>query len=459
MFTAAVNKTINSEVEFMQVEQQLSEIQNIVDETLSLAKKLGASAAEASMSKVQGISVTSRMQEVETVEFTNDGGLGVCVFVGNKKGNASTADLSPQALKLTVEKAIEIAKYTGDDKCSGLADASMMATDIPDLDLYHPQPLDAEYALEQALLAEKAGLNADSRIVNSDGASYNANLGVRVYGNTNGINAGYPSSRYSLSCVLIAQAGDDMQRDYAYTVSREANKLDSAETVGKSAGLQTVSRLGARKINTAKVPVLFHRDIASSVFGHFISAISGGSLYRKSSFLLDSINTQVFPKWLSIHERPHLKRGLASSPFDNEGVRTTDMDIVSDGILQHYLLSSYSARKLGLQTNGHAGGIHNCLVTDTGQSDEQLLQEMGTGLIVTELMGQGVNIVNGDYSRGAAGFWVENGEIQYPVHEITIAGCLKDMLMNIVAIGEQKEVRGALQTGSILVSEMQIAGN
>ena len=440
---------INSEVEFMQVEQQLSEIQNIVDETLQLAKKLGATAAEASMSKVQGISVSSRMQEVETVEFTNDGGLGVCVFVGNKKGNASTADLSPQALKLTVEKAIEIAKYTSEDKCSGVADESMIARDVPDLDLYHPQALDAE----------KTGLETDSRIVNSDGASYNANQGVRVYGNTQGINAGYPSTRFSLSCVLIAQQGDDMQRDYAYTVSREANMLDSAATVGKSAGMQTVARLGARKIKTTKVPVLFHRDIASSVFGHFVSAVSGGSLYRKSSFLLDSINTQVFPKWLSIQERPHLMKGLASSPFDNEGVRTTDMDIVSAGMLEHYLLTSYSARKLGLQTNGHAGGIHNCIVSDTGHSDEDLLKEMGTGLIVTELMGQGVNIVNGDYSRGAAGFWVENGVIQYPVHEITIAGSLRDMFMNIVAIGKEREVRGALQTGSILVSEMQVAGN
>jgi PmbA protein len=443
----------------MQVEQQLSEIQNVVDETLKLAKKLGATAAEASMSKVQGISVTSRMQEVETVEFTNDGGLGVCVFVGSKKGNASTADLSPDALRLTVEKAIEIAKYTSEDNCSGLADADLIATDIPDLDLYHPQTLDAEYALQQALAAEKAGLETDSRIVNSDGGSYNANLGVRVYGNTHGINAGYPSSRFSLSCVLIAQEGDDMQRDYAYTVSREANKLDSAQKVGKSAGEHTISRLGARKISTAKVPVLFHRDIASGLFGHFVGAVSGGSLYRKSSFLLDSINTQVFPNWLSIEERPHMQRGLASSPFDNEGVRTTDMDIVKNGILEHYLLTSYSARKLGLTSNGHAGGIHNCIVSDTGHSDEDLLREMGTGLIVTELMGQGVNIVNGDYSRGAAGFWVENGVIQYPVHEITIAGNLKDMFMNIIAIGKTREVRGSLQTGSVLISEMQIAGN
>jgi len=398
----------------MQVEQHLSEIQNVVDDTLALAKKLGATSAEASISKVQGISVACRMQEVETVEFTNDGGLGVCVFVGNKKGSASTADLSPQALKLTVQKAVEIAKYTSEDECAGIADADMIATHIPDLDLYHPQALDTEKALALALESEKAGLEQDERISNSDGASYNANLGVRVYGNSNGINAGFPSSRYSLSCVLIAQHQEDMQRDYAFTVSREADKLESASSIGEQAALQTVSRLGAQKINTAKVPVLFHRDIAS--------------------------------------------RGLASSPFDNEGVRTTDMDIVNNGILQDYLLSSYSARKLKLKTNGHAGGIHNCIVSDTGHSDEALLREMGTGLMVTELMGQGVNIVNGDYSRGAAGFWVENGVIQYPVHEITIAGNLKDMFANIVAIGKEREIRGALQTGSILVSEMQVAG-
>nr|WP_136251005.1 metalloprotease PmbA [Ningiella ruwaisensis] len=443
----------------MDVKQQQQEIQSIVDDTLKLAKKLGASSAEASMSKVQGISVSSRMQEVETVEFTNDGGLGVCVYVGNKKGSASTADLSPSALKLTVEKAIEIAKYTSEDPCAGLAEAELIARDIPDLDLYHPQPLDAEYALKQALEAEKAGLEADKRIVNSDGASYNANLGVRVYGNTHGINAAYPSSRYSLSCVLIGEQDGDMQRDYAYTVSREADKLDAPDYVGQSASKQTVSRLGARKIKTANVPVMFHRDIASSLFGHFISAISGGSLYRKSSFLLDALNTQILPSWFNLLERPHLKRSLAGSPFDNEGVRTQDMDIVSDGVLKHYLLSSYSARKLGMKSNGHAGGIHNCIVSDTGETDDELIKKMDKGLIVTELMGQGVNIVNGDYSRGAAGFWVENGQIQYPVHEITIAGNLKDMLKNIVAIGNEREIRGALQTGSVIVEGMKIAGN
>lgn len=442
----------------MQVEQHLSEIQNIVDETLTYAKKLGASAAEASMSKVQGIAVGTRLKEIETLEFTNDGGLGIAVFVGNKKGSASTADLSPEALKLTVSKAIEIAKYTNEDKCAGLADADLIATEFPDLDLYHPKTLDAEYALEQALKCETAGLDSSSSIVNSDGASYNANVGVKVYGNTHGINAGYPSTRYSMSCVLIAQKDDDMQRDYAYTVSRVAEHLDSPEMVGKEAARVTLSRLGAQKLGTVKAPVLFHRDIASGLFGHLVGAISGGSLYRKSSFLLDCLGQELFPSWLNIHELPFLKQGLASSSFDSEGVQTANMDIIKDGALCNYLLTSYSARKLGLRSNGHAGGIHNCIVSDTGETDEELLRKMGTGLLVTELMGQGVNIVNGDYSRGAAGFWVENGVIQYPVHEITIAGNLRDMFKNIVAIGKQREVRGALQTGSVLIDSMQIGG-
>ena len=442
----------------MQVEQQLSEIQNIVDDTLKFAKQHGATAAETSMSKVQGISVGTRLKEVETLEFTNDGGLGIVVYVGNKKGSASTADLSKEALQLAVTKALEIAKYTNEDECAGVADKDLIATEFPNLDLYHPQPLDAEYALEQALKCETAGLAYSDAIVNSDGAGYNANIGIKVYANTNGINAGYPSSRYSLSCVLIGQKDGDMQRDYAYTVSRDASKLDSAEHVGIEAAKLTLSRLGAQKMATCKVPVIFHRDIASGFFGHLINAISGGSLYRKSSFLLDCLGEKIFPDWLTISELPYLKQGLASSSFDNEGVQTQDMEIIKDGQLAHYLLTSYSARKLGMRTNGHAGGIHNCIVSHTGHSDQALLKEMGTGLLVTELMGQGVNIVNGDYSRGAAGFWVENGVIQYPVHEITVAGNLQDMFKNIVAIGEEREVRGALQTGSILISEMQIAG-
>jgi len=442
----------------MQAQQQLSEIQQVVSDVLSMARVKGAQQAEASMSKVQGIAVATRLKEVETVEFTNDGGLGISVYVDGCKGSASTADLSKDALSLTVEKAIQIAKYTGEDPCSGLAEAELMIKDPEDLELYHPIDLDTDAGLQIALAAETAALEADERITNSDGANYNANIGVKVYGNSHGVNVGYPSSRYSVSCVMIAGEGDDMQRDYAYTVSREADKLDSAQNVGITAAKNTVSRLGAQKLSTRNVPVIIDKELAPAFLGHFVSAISGGSLYRKSSFLLDSKGQQLFPEWFSIEERPHIKRALASSAFDNEGVATQDMDIVTDGVLNHYLFTSYSARKMGTQTNGHAGGIHNWLVSNTGQSQTELLAEMGTGLLVTELMGQGVNVVTGDYSRGAAGFWVENGVIQYPVHEITIAGNLKDMYRNIVAIGAEQEARGSIFTGAILLDSMAVAG-
>ena len=442
----------------MQIEQQLAEIQSKVADTLKLALKKGATQAEASMSKVEGISVSSRLREVENIEFTNDGGLGISVYVGKHKGSASTADLSMEALALAVEKAVDIARYTSEDPCTGLADAELIATEFPDLDLYHPVPLDPQKAIKTAVAAESAALDYDPRITNSDGASYNANMGMRVYGNTHGINAGYTSSRYSLSCMVIASDNDDMQRDYAYTVSRDASKLDSAEAVGLEAAQCTVARLGAQKIKTATVPVLIDKQLASSLFGHYVGAISGGSLYRRSSFLLDKLGSQVFPEWLNIVERPHLKGGLASSNFDHEGVATKDMTIVDGGKLSTYLYTSYSARKLNTVTNGHAGGIHNWIVSDSGQSDAELLKTMGTGLYVTEMMGQGVNIVTGDYSRGAAGFWVENGVIQYPVHEVTIAGSLQEMFANIVAIGAERDARGSVSTGAVLLEKMKIAG-
>ena len=442
----------------MQIEQQLAEIQSKVADTLKLALKKGATQAEASMSKVEGISVSSRLREVENIEFTNDGGLGISVYVGKHKGSASTADLSMEALALAVEKAVDIAKYTSEDPCTGLADAELIATEFPDLELYHPSPLDPQQAIRTAVAAESAALDYDPRITNSDGASYNANMGMRVYGNTHGINAGYTSSRYSLSCMVIASDNDDMQRDYAYTVSRDASKLDSAEAVGLEAAQCTVARLGAQKIKTATVPVLIDKQLASSLFGHYVGAISGGSLYRRSSFLLDKLGSQVFPEWLNIVERPHLKGGLASSNFDHEGVATKDMTIVDGGKLSTYLYTSYSARKLNTVTNGHAGGIHNWIVSDSGQSDAELLKTMGTGLYVTEMMGQGVNIVTGDYSRGAAGFWVENGVIQYPVHEVTIAGTLQEMFANIVAIGAERDARGSVSTGAVLLEKMKIAG-
>ena len=442
----------------MQIDKQIAEIQNIVDDVLKMALKKGATEAEASMSKVQGIAVSSRMGDVENVEFNNDGGLGISVYVGKHKGSASTADLSKEALALTVEKAVDIARYTSEDPCTGLADKDLIATEFPDLELYHPEELDPQKGIQIAIETERAAMAYDKRITNSDGASYNANMGMRVYGNTHGINAGYPSSRYSLSCMMIGSDNGDMQRDYAYTVSRKANELKSAVDVGREAAEATVSRLGARKIPTGKVPVMLHRDIASSLFGHYVSAISGGSQYRRSSFLLDKQGEQIFPSWLNIEEKPHLKGGLASSSFDAEGVATYDMTIVEGGCLSHYLYTTYSGRKLGVKSNGHAGGIHNWIIGDTGQTDAELLKEMGTGLLVTELMGQGVNTVTGDYSRGAAGFWVENGIIQYPVHEVTIAGNLKDMFMNIQAIGAERELRGGVQTGSVLIGDMRIAG-
>lgn len=441
------------------MQQQLTDIQQIVEDVLKLAKEKGATQAEASTSKVRGIAVSSRLKEVETVEFTNDGGLGITVYKGQRKGSASTADLSQKALRLTVEKAIEIAKYTGEDDCSGLADKELMAFEPQDLDLFHPIELDTDFAIEQVIKAETAALAFDPRITNSDGASYNANLGTKVYGNSHGLIVGYNSSRYSMSCVVIGEQDGDMQRDYSYTVERQANLMASPEQIGKESAEFTLGRLGARQIKTAKVPVLFDKEIASGLIGHFISAISGGNLYRKSSFLLDKLGEQVLPSWFSISERPFIMRGLASSAFDHEGVRTKDSEIVTDGILNQYLLTSYSARKMKMQTTGHAGGIHNWLIKPTGQSDKQMLAELGTGLLVTELMGQGVNVVTGDYSRGAAGFWVENGVIQYPVHEITIAGNLADMLKNIVAVGSEIERRGSIQTGSILIDNMQVAGD
>ncbi|MEI8650170.1 metalloprotease PmbA [Paraglaciecola sp. Hal342] len=441
------------------MQQQLTDIQQIVEDVLKLAKEKGATQAEASMSKVKGIAVSSRLKEVETVEFTNDGGLGITVYKGQRKGSASTADLSTDALRLTVEKAIEIAKYTGEDDCSGLADKALMAFEPQDLDLYHPVELNTDFAIEQVIKAETAALGCDPRITNSDGASYNANLGTKVYGNSHGLNVGYNSSRYSMSCVVIGEQDGDMQRDYSYTVDRQANLMASPEQIGKESAEFTLARLGARQIKTAKVPVLFDKEIASGLIGHFISAISGGNLYRKSSFLLDKLGEQVLPSWFNISERPFIMRGLASSAFDHEGVRTKDSEIVTDGVLNQYLLTSYSARKMKMQTTGHAGGIHNWLIKSSGQSDQQMLAELGTGLLVTELMGQGVNVVTGDYSRGAAGFWVENGVIQYPVHEITIAGNLADMLKNIVAVGAEIESRGSIQTGSILIDNMQVAGD
>ncbi len=437
---------------------QIEDVKNAVSEVLEQAKKLGATAAEAAMSSTSGLSVSTRLGEVETIEFNQDGGLGVSIYVGNKKGSASTADLSPHALRSVVEKAIEIAKYTSEDPCNGLADAELLEMNPPDLDLYHPWQVTPEEGIALCQEAEHAALNFDERIVNSDGASFSSHEGLRVYGNSHGMLAGFPRTRHSISTMVIGQDGEHMQRDSAYTISRDQNGLKAAKEVGLEAASETIARLNSQKLGTMKVPVVFRADIASSLFGHLVSAIGGGALYRKSSFLLDSINTQVFSDIVNISERPHMLKGFASSPFDSEGVKTIDREIIHGGELKTYLLASYAARKMGLTPTGHAGGIHNWLVQQTHDDLHALLKQMGTGLLVTELMGQGVNTVTGDYSRGAAGFWVENGEIQYPVSEITIAGNLKDMFKGIAGIGGDIDHRGGVLTGSVLIEQMQIAG-
>ncbi|MFY8352715.1 metalloprotease PmbA [Pseudoalteromonas sp. SSM20] len=438
--------------------QRLDEVKQAVSEALDYAKQLGASSAEAAMSSTSGLSVSTRLGEVETIEYNQDGALGISVYVGNKKGSASTADLSADALKTVVAKAVEIAKYTSEDPCNGVADKELLDFAPRDLDLYHPWQVSAEQGIELCKQAESAAMQFDKRISNSDGASFSSHNGLRVYGNSYGQLVGFPRSRHSISCMVIGEENGMMQRDSAYTIARKQDGLRSAQSVGIEAAEETIARLNCRRIPTGKYPVVFRADIASSLFGHLVSAIGGGALYRKSSFLLDSLGTQVFSKHVNIEERPHILGGLASSSVDSEGVKTIDREIIKDGELQTYLLASYASRKLGMQATGHAGGIHNWLVEASHQDLKTVLNEMGTGLLVTEVMGQGVNIVTGDYSRGAAGFWVENGEIQYPVSEVTIAGNLKDMFLKIAAIGGDVDLRGSIQTGSVLIESMSIAG-
>lgn len=440
------------------IEKQLIQVKERVSQALSLAKKLGADNAEVAMSRQQGLSVGTRLGEVENVEFTNDGSLGITVYKDGRKGSASTADLSENALSQTVQAAVNIAKYTSVDDCSGLADKSTLAMEEIDLDLFHPKVMTTEEAINIAKRCEDAALAFDKRITNSDGATLASYEGFKVYGNSHGQLVSYPSTRHSLSNVSIASENEDMQRDYAYSVNRRFDLLDDAIAIGEKSASEALSRLHAEKLQTAKVPVLFRADIANTIWGHYIAAISGGNLYRKSSFLMDSLGKQVFPEFVQIEEKPHIKQALASSSFDSEGVATIDRTIVKAGTLETYLLTSYSARKLKMQTTGHAGGIHNWLVSANGGNFDAMLKQLGTGLLVTELMGQGVNVVNGDYSRGAAGFWVENGEIKYPVSEITIAGNLADMFKGIVAVGNDTDMHGSIRTGSILIEEMQIAG-
>ena len=440
----------------------LSTLQNLADEVLGHARKAGASACEVDVSEGFGQSVMVRCGEVETIEYNRDKGIGVTVYLGQQKGNASTADFSTAALRETVEAALNIARFTAADPCAGLPEAHLLASRADaaqDLDLYHPWQLSVEQAIELARRCEQAAFAVSPLIANSEGASVSLQEGQFVSANSLGFMGGCPTSRHYLACSLIAGRDDAMQREDWYSTSRNPAEIAAPEAIGDYAARRALSRLGARKIRTCKVPVLFEAPLAASLIGNFVHAASGGSLYRQTSFLLDSLGQPVFSKAVRISERPHLPGALASSRFDNDGVATREREVVEDGILQAYFLGTYSARKLGMQSTGNAGGCHNLIVHPGEHDFAGLLREMGRGLLVTELLGQGVNYVNGDYSRGAAGYWVENGEIAYPVEEITIAGNLREMFRNITAVGKDVLVRGSKQVGSILVGEMKIAGN
>ncbi|MDP1535623.1 MAG: metalloprotease PmbA [Burkholderiales bacterium] len=434
-------------------------LEQLVTDALTYAKSRGATAADAEVSEGYGQTVTARQGEVETIEYNRDKGIGVTVYIGQQRGHASSSDFAPQAVRDTVDAALAIARYTAIDDCAGLADPDMLAREFPDLDLLHPWDMPVERAIELARECEAAGFKVDKRISNSEGASISTQQSHFIYGNTNGFLAGYPGSRHSIWCALIAGKGEGMQRDDWYETSRDPADLPAPAVIGRKAGERAVARLKARKVPTAQVPVLFESGVASSLMGHFVSAVSGGSLYRKSSFLPDSLGKTIFSPCVQMRDLPLIPKGLASGAFDEEGVATQTRDIVKDGVVQGYFLASYSARKLGMKSTGNAGGNHNLLMADTGEDFAALLQKMGTGLLVTEMMGQGVNAVTGDYSRGAAGFWVESGVVTYPVQEITIAGNLKDMYKNIVAIGNDISRRSSRQCGSILVDGMTLAGS
>ncbi|MES2499423.1 MAG: metalloprotease PmbA [Pseudomonadota bacterium] len=436
----------------------LTQLKQITQDVLKIAKHAGASSAETEVSFGTGQNVSVRLGETENIEYNRDKGMSVTVYFGQQKGHASSSDLSSKALKDSVEAACNIAKYTAKDEFCGLADADLMATEIHDLNLYHPWNVSVEEAVEIAKTCETAALEVDKELItNSEGAGVSNSESVFAYANSHGFVGGYASTRHSISCSVIAGDDDNMQRDYWYTSARDQLDMDSAQYVGKLAGERSIRRLGARSIQTGQYPVLFEAPLASGLISSLIGAISGGSLYRKSSFLLDSLGKQIAAPLLNIQENPHLNKGVASSPFDSEGVATKSRQLVENGVLQGYILSSYSARKLGMQTTGNAGGSHNLIVQSTGQDFAELLKLMGTGLLVTEVLGHGLNMVTGDYSRGAAGFWIENGVIAYPVEEITIAGNMKEMLKQIVAIGTDAIKNSSKLTGSILIEKMTVA--
>lgn len=436
------------------------QLREIARDVLTYAAGTKATACEVDVSEGVGQSITVRKQAVETIEYNRDKGISVTVYVGQRRGYASSSDFSTSALRASVDAALSIAGFTAEDPCAGLPEEKLLAKKIPDLDLYHPWNLEAEEAIAIAQRCEQAAFDVSPLVTNSEGATVSVQHSHFISANSLGFMGGYPSSRHYVACAVIAGKGDDMQRDDWYSSHRRAADIAAPEAIGDYAARRALSRLKARKIKTCQVPVLFEAPLAPTLIGNFVYAVSGGALYRKSSFLLDSLGQQIFPKFMQIDERPHLKRALGSAPFDDDGVATRDRSVVKDGVLQGYFLSTYTARKLGMPTTGNAGGSHNLIVKPNVRDDfRAMLKRMGTGLLVTELLGQGVNYVTGDYSRGAAGYWVENGEIVYPVHEITIAGNLKDMLRNIVAVGNDVLMRGAKQTGSILIERMTVAGS
>ncbi len=439
--------------------QRLQRLSAVAEQLIERARAAGADQCEVTCNEDMGLAVNVRMGDVETVEATRDRGVSVTVYVGQRKGSASTADLREDSLAATVTQACAIARHTEEDPCAGLADAALMASTLREFDSWHPAPFNADHAIDVALACEAAGREMDARIANSDGASMNANASLSVYANSHGFLGAERATSYSAGCALIAGVGDAMQRDGWFSVALAQADLESAEAIGRKAARRTLERLDPRQLPTGQVPVLFCAEMARSLIGSYIGAISGGALYRRASFLLDSVGTQVFPDWFSIEENPFLPRGFRSAAFDAEGVATRQSMLVEDGRVQRYVLGSYSARKLGLQSTANAGGVHNLEVKPNAGDLPSMLHAMQRGLLVTELMGQGVNMITGDYSRGAAGFWVENGEIAYPVDGITIAGNLKAMFAGIEAVGSDVDPRSHLRTGSILVGRMTVAGN
>ena len=432
---------------------------NVVADALALAKASGATQAEAGLSVSQGLSVATRMGSVETIEHQQDNGLGISVYIGNHKGSASTSNLDPEAIRKTVEAACNIARYTSEDPCTGLADAELMATEFHDLDLYHPWDIQPQEVIDLALECENTALEYDERIVNSEGASVDLSAGLSVYGNSHGFLQSEHKTRHGISCAVVAESNGNMQRDYWYDVSRHPDRLASARSIGEKAAQRTLRRLDASKPATQQAAVLFAPELARGIIASFTSAISGSAQYRKASFLLNSVGEQVFPDFVQLREQPFLPQAMGSANYDSEGVATREASLVSDGVIQSYLLDSYAARKLGLRSTGHASGVHNLTLDSTGKSFDECLAEMHSGLFVTELMGHGVNTVTGDYSRGAAGFWVENGKLHHAVEEITIASNLRDMFKGIVAIGNDIDYRGGIRCGSILIDRMTVAGS